>query len=157
MSDDKPRERLVETKRGLKAVPAAQKPMPLQDYFANEKLPEALKQYEVLVTEAGRVIEPRAPQSWAAQHDQRLDEIAERAKTSIDTHGYYLRGTIGATKKLARETDRSSEQVLDSFHDRFVARYGETPKALVQAWRQARNLPVRDSEASAHRGPEMER
>lgn len=150
-------EKHFETKQGLLSVPATQKPMPLQDYFANERLPEALKRYNVFITEAGPVIEARPKVSWSTEHDKRLDDIVDQAKSSIDEHGYYLRGTLNRTRNLARETDRSADQVFYSFQGRFVEKFGETPKAMVQTWRRARNLPVQSHESAQHRGPEIER
>lgn len=153
--EKKPGDRLFETKRGLKAVPAAQKPTALQDYFLNDRLPEGLKRYDVYLTDVGPVLEKRAPERWSERHDQKVDEIVEKARASIEEHGYYMRGALRQADALAKGTELGKDEVFEKVLDRFRSVHGREPGQMVKDWRRARNLPVEDA-APRRDGPEPE-
>jgi len=146
-----PADRLFETKHGLKSVPATQKGVPLQDYFQNAQLPEALKRFEVYVTDTGPVLEEREPMAWSVLHDQKIDEIVGQARASIEQNGYYLKRALNQAQKLARQTALSKDDVFDKVLARFEERYGEAPGAMVKEWRRARNLSVEDRDGPQSR------
>ena len=136
--------RVFETKHGLKSVPIEQEGVPLPEYFKNDRLPKPLRRFDVYVTDVGPVIKKRGPVAWSREHDQRVDDMVAEAKHSITENGYYWKRTLNQARDLSGETDRSLKMVLEDFRYRFRARCGQDPGDMVDDWRRARNLPVRD-------------
>ncbi len=146
--------RMFETKQGLESIPASQKPISPQEYFANERVPEVFKLYDIYVTESGPVLEKKPLMEWTSEHDKKLDEIVSAAQSSIDQKGYYLRNTTRHIKSLTRGTEKPVQDAFDAFHQKFHDKYGQSPSQLVDEWRIGRGLPV--STRSQDQGIEQE-